>query len=176
MRQPLWHKAAAYAARLHEHEKRDDGKTPYFAHPARVALTLRHVFGCDDEEAMAAAFLHDTMENTDEGYDDLEERFGKTVADMVAALTKNMTLPSREREKEYLERLAGADWRARLVKLADQYDNYADALTGEKDGAAKEAGKARRVMALAEHDARAHGETARALKLLKKLLKQDRLK
>src|SRR5262245_48219632 len=101
MHQPLWQKAASFASRMHEHECRDDDKTPYFSHPARVAMTVRHLFDCNDDQTIAAAFLHDTIENTDEGYDDLKEHFGADVADMVVALTKNMMLPSAEREKEY---------------------------------------------------------------------------
>jgi (p)ppGpp synthase/HD superfamily hydrolase len=174
MHQALWQTAAAYAAQLHEHEKRDDEKTPYFSHPARVAMTLRHLFTCDDDAALAAAFLHDTMENTDEGYDALERRFGEVVADMVVALTKNMMLPFQQREKEYMERLAKADWRARLVKLADMYDNMTDALAGKKDGVQEEAAKCRDIMALTKADAKRHEETARALRLLKKLLKRSR--
>jgi (p)ppGpp synthase/HD superfamily hydrolase len=155
---------------------RDDGETPYFAHPARVAMTVRQIFGCDDDEAIAAAFLHDTVENTDEGYDELEEEFGSAVADMVAALTKNMALPSEERDKDYAARLKKADWRARLVKLADEYDNYTDTLLGMKKGRAEEAGKSKKMIELARGDAAKHPETARAIGLLKTLIKKKRLK
>jgi len=115
MHQPVWQKAAAFASRWHKHDTRDDGKTPYFSHPARVAMTVTHLFGCQDEAAVAAAYLHDVMENTDEGYDDLDEHFGPEIADLVVALTKNMMLPSKERESEYEVRLHKADWRARLI-------------------------------------------------------------
>jgi (p)ppGpp synthase/HD superfamily hydrolase len=75
---------------------------------------------------ITAALLHDTIEDTTTDYDDLSERFGEDVADMVAALTKNMTLPEEAREAEYDARIAKADWRVRLVKLGDVYDNYCD--------------------------------------------------
>jgi (p)ppGpp synthase/HD superfamily hydrolase len=176
MRQPVWQRAAAFAARGHEHQHRDDGKTPYFSHPARVATTLCVVFGCTDEDAIAAAYLHDTMENTDEGYDALKDEFGGRIADLVVALTKNMMLPKRAREKEYLDRLAKADWRARLIKLADQYDNYADTLTGEKEGTGEEARKCKEIIGLTKQDATKHPEIRRAVAALKKLTRCRKFK
>ncbi|MEL6797354.1 MAG: HD domain-containing protein [Planctomycetota bacterium] len=125
-RDRVWRKAAAYAARMHANHARKDGRTPYFSHPARVAMTVRDTFGLDDADAIAAAFLHDTIEDTPADYDDIADRFGTAVADLVAALTKNMLLPEPEREADYDQRLASADWRARLVKLADVLDNAED--------------------------------------------------
>src|SRR6185436_5378978 len=126
MRTPMWQEATAFAARAHEHQKRRDGRTPYFAHPVRVALTVRDLFACADQTALCAALLHDTIEDTMADFDEIEEAFGRPVARCVAALTKNMALPEKERERDYDARLGAADWRARLVKLADVYDNLCD--------------------------------------------------
>jgi len=141
-RRELFQEATAFAARAHRHQLRKDGRTPYISHVTRVALTLTQVFRCDDPIALAAALLHDTIEDTTTDYDDLHERFGKEVADAVAALTKNMTLPEKEREEEYHDRIARADWRVRLVKLADVYDNYCDVDSWPKDKQAKQRRKA----------------------------------
>jgi len=122
----LWQEAACFAARLHEGQRRKDGATPYTAHPFRVAMTVRDVFGCEDEAAIAAALLHDVIEDTTADYDDVHEAFGPLVAGVVAALTKDMRLPEPEREPAYDEGLRRADWRARLIKLADVYDNTCD--------------------------------------------------
>jgi guanosine-3',5'-bis(diphosphate) 3'-pyrophosphohydrolase len=122
----LWQRAAAFAARRHAGQLRKDSQTPYFAHPARVALTLSHVFGVNDAVVLAAALLHDLIEDTHTDYDDLFEEFGPEVADIVAALTKDKRLPEAEREESYFRALATAPWRARLIKLADVYDNYCD--------------------------------------------------
>ncbi|MGC3970928.1 MAG: HD domain-containing protein [Pirellulales bacterium] len=78
----------------HQHQFRKDGRTPYIAHPLRVALTVRHVFEIDDPTARIAAVLHDTLEDTTTDYDDLFERFGRDVADAVAALNERPA-PSR---------------------------------------------------------------------------------
>lgn len=123
---PLWQKAASFAARAHAAQIRKDGKTPYVAHVFRVAMTVRDVFGCDDPVAICTALLHDTIEDTATDYDDIESRFGEPVAVCVAAVTKNMLLREDIREADYDARLANAPWQARMVKLADVYDNACD--------------------------------------------------
>lgn len=134
----LWQEAAAFAARQHRNQVRKDGRTPYVSHVFRVTLTLTQVYGCTDNEAIAAALLHDTIEDTTTDYEDISDRFGSAVAEIVAALTKNMALPEAEREAEYDARLAKADWRARLIKLADVYDNLFD-LANHQEGVSKRA-------------------------------------
>lgn len=122
----LWQRAASYAARAHNHQYRKDKKTPFVAHPFRVAMVLRDIFGCDDEVAIATALLHDTIEDTRTDFDDIHKRFGREVADCVACMTKNMLLIEPEREKDYDIRLEKGPWQARIVKLADVYDNGLD--------------------------------------------------
>ena len=123
-----WHQAASLAARAHLHQPRkDELKTPYFSHPARVALTVAIHFGCDDETVLAAALLHDVIEDTTVDYDDILKDFGCEVADIVACLSKDPRVVEEEREQLYHKRLAAGPWQARLVKLADVYDNLADA-------------------------------------------------
>ncbi len=155
-RDRVWRRAAAFAARMHANHARKDGRTPYFSHPARVAMTVRDTFGLDDPDAIAAAFLHDTIEDTPADYDDIADRFGTAVADLVAALTKNMLLPEAQREADYDARLAAADWRARLVKLADVLDNAEDLQTRSDAGtpgvAQRHAERMDRILALTEAD------------------------
>ena len=82
----LWQEACAFAARAHRNQIRKDGRTPYIAHPMRVAMTIRHVFGCEDEHAICAGLLHDTIEDTTTDYDDLLGQFGREVAEIVSAI------------------------------------------------------------------------------------------
>ncbi len=164
-------RAASFAARAHAGQVRKDGATPYAAHPSRVAMIVATVFGCDDEVALCAAFLHDVIEDTGADYDDIEEGWGVEVADCVAALTKDMTLPEHVREPSYDRKLADADWRARLVKLADQYDNLSD--VPDSYGAEKVATvvtKCERAIALALGDESRHPESARAVQVLRDLI------
>lgn len=153
---PLWQAAASFAARKHTHQLRKDGATPYFSHPVRVCMTVAHIFGITDEVTLCAALLHDTIEDTTTDYDDLAGRFGVEVASCVAALTKNMALPEAEREREYDARLAAADWRAKIVKLADTYDNFCDIATFPPARRVRKRADARdkceRAIALAEYN------------------------
>lgn len=118
--------AAAFAARAHRHQTRKDGQTPYISHPFRVCLVVRHIFGYDDPRLLAAALLHDTLEDTSTDFDDLCEAFGPDVARWVAALSKDKRLPEAEREAAYARTLAAADGPVHILKLADLYDNLSD--------------------------------------------------
>ncbi|HKA08326.1 MAG TPA: HD domain-containing protein [Gemmataceae bacterium] len=118
--------AASFAARAHRHQLRKDGETPYAAHPFRVCLIVRHVFGIDDPDTLTAALLHDTIEDTTTDYDDLEKQFGAKVAGWVAALSKDKRLPDDDREAAYMATLAAADPAVKVAKLADIFDNLAD--------------------------------------------------
>ena len=69
--------AISVAARAHEGQCRKDGATPYIAHPVRVMMILRHVFGVDDPQVLMAGVLHDTIEDTTVDRDFLIEQFGE---------------------------------------------------------------------------------------------------
>ena len=123
----IWQQAVAFAARQHREQMRGDGRTPYIAHPVRVALTILTLFQNDDPEVIAAALLHDVLEKTGATCDELAAQFGSRVAMMVAKLSKDSRWPHEEAEQTYFEQLRAADWQTRLVKLADVYDNLCDA-------------------------------------------------
>ena len=135
--------AVSFAARAHRHQLRKDKETPYVSHVFRVCLVVRHVFGIDDPKVLAAAVLHDTIEDTTTDYDDLVERFGPDVADWAAALTKDMRLPEAEREKAYLDHLTAAPWQVAACKLADIYDNISDSVNLTEEGRAKQVRRSR---------------------------------
>lgn len=170
-----WHHAAAYAAWAHRHQIRKDGKTPYFAHTARVTLIISALFGHHDPDTLAAALLHDTIEDTTTDFDTLDDLFGPDVAAMVAALTKNMAMPEPTREPEYDARIAAADWRVRLIKLADAYDNLSDSASdpGRDKNLPKRLEAARRAIHLAQPDLSHHAETRTAIDLLTQLMDRN---
>jgi guanosine-3',5'-bis(diphosphate) 3'-pyrophosphohydrolase len=118
--------AVAFAARAHRPQVRKDGQTPYVSHVFRVCLIVRHVFGIDDSRALAAAVLHDTIEDTTTDFDDLREKFGDETATWVAALSKDMRRQEEEREEEYKSVLAKSPWQVQVCKLADVFDNLLD--------------------------------------------------
>jgi len=171
----LWRSAASFAARAHQGQVRKDRATPYVAHPFRVAMTVRTVFRCDDPQCLAAALLHDVLEDTPHDFDDIEEAFGAEVAEMVSALTKDMRLQHDAREAEYDARLARADWRARLIKLADVLDNLADMVSrGDSAAGARHLARCERDIALATPDAGAHPEVSRAIAAVRAALDHAR--
>jgi guanosine-3',5'-bis(diphosphate) 3'-pyrophosphohydrolase len=135
--------AVAFAARAHRHQLRKDNQTPYASHVFRVCLVVRHVFGFDDPKMLAAALLHDTIEDTTTDCDDIIEKFGPDVARWVAALTKDMRLPHDEREAEYARVLAAADWPVKVLKLGDLYDNLGDCKSFSVGGRRATAAKSR---------------------------------
>jgi guanosine-3',5'-bis(diphosphate) 3'-pyrophosphohydrolase len=118
--------AVAFAARAHRSQLRKDGETPYVSHVFRVCLALAHVFGVKDPRVLTAAVLHDTVEDTTTDFDDIQEKWGREIADWVARLSKDKRLPYDKREEEYCKVLARSPWQVQLCKLADLFDNTLD--------------------------------------------------
>lgn len=125
-------RAIAFSARAHDGQLRKDNKTPYISHPFRVSLVVRNVFEESDERILAAAVLHDTIEDTRTDRDDLIEEFkefgeiGLKIADWVNRLSKDKRLVEKEREEEYAKTLSEGPDEVKIVKLADIYDNSID--------------------------------------------------
>lgn len=144
---PLWLQAIATAARVHQGQLRKDGRTPYASHVFRVALLVRDQFGIGDPEVLAAAVLHDTIEDTATDFDDIAADFGPRVAAWVAALTKNKALAHEQRETLYADVLRSAPWQVQLCKLADILDNLVDSAHLSCEGREKSLINARRYLA-----------------------------
>lgn len=79
-----------------------------------------------DIKVLMAAILHDTVEDTDTTFDELEEHFGKTVRNIVAEVTDDKSLPKQERKRLQIEHAKSSSHRAKLVKLADKLYNLRD--------------------------------------------------
>lgn len=168
---PMWHEAVGFACRAHAGHLRKDGQTPYVSHVVRVALTVRDVFGCDDEVCLCAALLHDVIEDTPADYDEILEGFGEVTAKAVAALTKDMRLPEDERERAYDEGLARADWRAKLIKLADVLDNFHDRKRTRADfNEAKHLDKCRRALSVARAESEPNAALQRGIEAVERLI------
>ncbi|MBI3267700.1 MAG: bifunctional (p)ppGpp synthetase/guanosine-3',5'-bis(diphosphate) 3'-pyrophosphohydrolase [Planctomycetes bacterium] len=140
------HEAIAFAARKHSSQLRKDRATPYVVHPIRVMLVVLREFGQSDPNLLAAAVLHDTLEDTSADYDDLARLFNPTVASYVALLTKDKRLEEEVREDRYFAGLAGAPLPVKFCKVADTLDNLRDVkYGGDKE---KTLAKARRLLSL----------------------------
>src|SRR5688572_20542113 len=134
-------KADALAEKKHRHQYRKDGKTPYVEHPRGVMKIVRDEFGLEDAETLAAALLHDTIEDTTTDYDELEEKFGRKVASWVAVLTKDKRLPEARREREYFDGLRRGPLPAKLCKIADTLHNLRDSDDRKRPKAVKKGKK-----------------------------------
>ena len=117
-------KARKFATRAHKGQVRKYTGEPYIVHPIAVAETVRIHGGSD--EMVAAAMLHDTIEDTNVTYDDVRKEFGITVAGLVRELTDTSSPSDGNRavRKEIdRRRLAKASADAQTIKLADLIDN-----------------------------------------------------
>lgn len=122
-------KALRFAARKHRDQRRKDADaSPYINHPIALAETLHRVGGVKDPVTLAAALLHDTIEDTETTPDELKGLFGETVAAVVEEVTDVKWLKKRARKQLQIARAGRASKRARLVKLADKISNLEDIL------------------------------------------------
>jgi (p)ppGpp synthase/HD superfamily hydrolase len=140
-RSPLVRAALERARRDHEGQIRNgSGGMPYIEHPVRVAALLdEHGYG---EEVLAAALLHDVVEDSDTTLDELREKFGGEVAGLVGAMTDDESIDDyRQRKAEHRERLAAAPTEAMAIYGADKLTNVrtlAEAYAGEGDAVREE--------------------------------------
>jgi (p)ppGpp synthase/HD superfamily hydrolase len=118
--------ALLYAFRLHARQVRKGSLTPYVAHLLGVANIVLS-YGGDEDQAIAA-LLHDAVE--DQGgrarLEEIRQRFGENVAQIVAGCTDAWETPKppwRKRKEEYLEHLKTAPPDVLLVSCADKIDN-----------------------------------------------------
>ncbi len=117
--------AKIFASELHKNQKNNDTvKTPYLFHLEEVAKLVADSGGSDEE--IAAAWLHDAVEDTDVTLDEIRDTFGNGVATMVESLTDLpdwVSLPQNVRKAKQAERITKASASVKRVKLADQTSN-----------------------------------------------------
>lgn len=119
--------ALDFAARKHRDQRRKDAEaSPYINHPIALAHVLVQEGGIDDPIVLAAALLHDTIEDTETSRDELREKFGTEIAAIVAEVTDDKRLPKQERKRLQIEHAGTLSPRARLIKLADKICNLRD--------------------------------------------------
>lgn len=122
--------AAAFASHAHRHQRRKNLEgQPYISHPLNVAALLSRS-GVYDPTILAAAYLHDTLEDCDVSAKDIEKEFGICVAAIVLQVTDDKSLPKAEQKRGQLARAATFSYGARLVKLADICDNLSSFKNG----------------------------------------------
>lgn len=119
-------KAYEYAANLHNGQFRQSGE-PYITHPLSVACIVAEML--EDTDAICAALLHDTIEDTNTTKEDIENLFGKDVAILVDGVTKMASSNNSRKEALNYENtrkiITGItkDIRIIIIKLADRLHN-----------------------------------------------------
>lgn len=119
--------AAHFAAAKHRDQRRKGAEaSPYINHPVAVARLLAEVGGVEDPRVLAAALLHDTVEDTDTTPRELEERFGRVIRSLVEEVTDDKSLPKEERKRLQIEHTPHLSGDAKAIKLADKTCNVRD--------------------------------------------------
>ncbi len=119
--------ALNFAARKHrDQRRRDQPRSPYINHLLEVTRLLWEVGGIHDAATLAAAILHDTLEDTATTPDEIRVIFGEEVLGLVQEVTDNRSLPKQRRKQLQIEHAPHISFKAKLIKLADKISNVHD--------------------------------------------------
>ena len=117
--------AMLFAARAHDGMLRKGTNIPYIVHPAEVAAIAATI--TEDAEVLAAALLHDVMEDCGVTEAELAGQFGVRVAQLVRSETQERCGDPREtwlaRKRSAVERISRADRGAKIIALSDKLSN-----------------------------------------------------
>lgn len=122
--------ALNFAADQHKYQRRGGYEPlPYINHLLKVTHTVYKIGQERDRDLLLAAVLHDVVEDTDVSVEDLANKFGAKVADIVAELTDDMNLSYAERKQRQVDRADDLPLAARKIRIADKACNIQDIFT-----------------------------------------------
>ncbi len=120
-------RAVEFAAQKHRMQRRKDSDaSPYINHPIALMHVLCLDGGISDPVVLAAAALHDTIEDTETTEEELRTIFGEEIAQIVVEMTDDKSLPKGERKRLQIEHAHRMSREGALVKLADKICNLRD--------------------------------------------------
>lgn len=121
MEPTLLEKAARIAAVAHKDQVRKEGPYPYIEHPMLVALTLtKHGFS---DTIVAAALVHDVLEDTDYPEADMRAALGEEVMAIVDSITNDESFSWEEKKRKYIETVRAGSEGAKALATADKIAN-----------------------------------------------------
>lgn len=127
--------AADFAATRHRAQRRKDARgSPYINHPLRVAHLLATVGRVHDAEVIAAALLHDTVEDTATSLQEIEHAFGARVRALVAEVSDDRRLSAAQRKHAQIAGAPALSDEAVLIKLGDKISNICDMIDSPPQG------------------------------------------
>ncbi|NEX23028.1 bifunctional (p)ppGpp synthetase/guanosine-3',5'-bis(diphosphate) 3'-pyrophosphohydrolase [Thiorhodococcus mannitoliphagus] len=116
--------ALSFAAQQHRNQRRrDPDASPYINHPIDLIRVLSVEGGVHDPQILCAALLHDVLEDCATEPQELLERFGAEICNLVMEVSDDTALPKVERRRQQVLRARSASQGARLIKLADKICN-----------------------------------------------------
>lgn len=122
--------ALAFAAEQHKYQRRGGyDPLPYINHLIKVSTAIIQIGKEEDSDIILASILHDVIEDSDTTFEDLQERFGVKVADIVTELTDDMTLPYQERKALQVKGAQQLSIAARKIRITDKASNIRDIFT-----------------------------------------------
>ncbi len=125
--QDLYLKALRFAGEAHGDQKITGTDLPYIIHPSSVCMEIMAAVCAGEIEnpdlAVQCALLHDTIEDTEKTFNEIQFVFGRDVAAGVLALTKNKLIDKKNRMSESIERIKLHPSEIWMVKLADRITN-----------------------------------------------------
>jgi (p)ppGpp synthase/HD superfamily hydrolase len=114
-----------FMKKKHAGQIRKLSKDPYIVHPIKVAEMLKAMN--EKDEVLKAAFLHDTIEDTNTTFEEISEKFGVRVANLVKELTSDRVAIKEMGKPQYLtKKMNDMSMEALTIKLADRLDNVSD--------------------------------------------------
>lgn len=123
----LLDRAIVFAVKAHHNTERRGKGFPYIVHPMEAVEIVATI--TPDQELLAAAALHDTIEDTDVTVEDIRREFGDHIADLVHAESDQFTEGVseedswHERKQAAIDRLAAASYEAKIVAMGDKLSN-----------------------------------------------------
>ena len=127
-------RASLFVAGRHGNELRKGRSgAPYLTHVAEVAGLVAEATDGNDAELIAAAYLHDTLEDTSATYYELENLFGPEIAELVEHVSDDMSRPKAERWHKQILNAAALPLRAKYIRIADKASNLRGVLIDPPD-------------------------------------------
>lgn len=127
MKESCYEEYLKFAIEAHSGAKRKGSNIPYITHPMEVSLIVMQM--TDESEVIGASLLHDVVEDTEYTLNDIKERFGDRVAELVSYESENKRpgLPAENtwkiRKEEFLQHLTEAPIEVKMISLADKLSN-----------------------------------------------------
>lgn len=119
--------ALGFAAQKHRTRRKAEAES---SASINQPIQLAHVLGVEgniaDEQVIAAAILHDMMEDTETTNEELRQQFGLTIAEVVEEVTNDLSISVQERKLRQLEQAPHISRRAKLIKLAEKICDLRD--------------------------------------------------